>query len=464
MIISHGDENLDVNELGMIAAIDGSQNGDIKTTKWAHSGDQFGFSSPIIDGNRVYQIDNGSQAQGLRPREGHAAVDADARHGAEGAAGVRRRQAVRRHRKRQVLHRPAARRIEAEILSEVELPISTDENAGQSAGVPEPVFGGAAISRGRIFFASTGGVYAIGPKAAKPPTGFAVDEPAVPGEGAAAWVQVSPTELVLKPGQAVKLHARAVRRAGALPARGDRRHLGADRTEGRGRRRRHVHAGRRHAGAGGHDQSDSSARSPVKPARAWSRPLPWTETFDGYRRRRGPARMDLVDHRRRWRSARWTGRRSLVKGADETIFKRFRAFVGPVDMANYTVEADVRGATRRRQMADMGVTAQRYSLVHLRQRPGDEDRAVGAGDGALGRRSPFEWKADTWYHLKLRVENMPDGKVRARGKAWPTGQPEPANWMIEKIDPIGNRKGAPGFFIDAEFGAYIDNIKVTANQ
>ena len=70
---------------------------------------------------------------------------------------------------------------------------------------------------------------------------------------------------------------------------------------------------------------------------------------------------------------------------------------------------------------------------------------MGAGDAPLGV-VPFEWKADTWYHLKLRVENMPDGKVRARGKAWPTGQPEPEAWTIEKIDPIGNRKGAPGLF------------------
>ena len=61
MIISHGDENLDTNELGMIAAIDGSQTGDIKTTKWANKGDQFGFSSPVIDGTRVYEIENGSR-------------------------------------------------------------------------------------------------------------------------------------------------------------------------------------------------------------------------------------------------------------------------------------------------------------------------------------------------------------------------------------------------------------------
>jgi hypothetical protein len=66
--------------------------------------------------------------------------------------------------------------------------------------------------------------------------------------------------------------------------------------------------------------------------------------------------------------------------------------------------------------------------------------------------------------VKLRVENTADGKVRARGKVWPTGEPEPAQWMIDKTDPIGNKQGAPGLFVDAEFGAYIDNLKLVANQ
>jgi len=59
---------------------------------------------------------------------------------------------------------------------------------------------------------------------------------------------------------------------------------------------------------------------------------------------------------------------------------------------------------------------------------------------------------------------MPDGTVRARGKAWPTGDSEPAEWRIDKVDPIGNRQGAPGIFAFAQFGAYVDNIKIVANQ
>ena len=43
-----------------MASLDGSQTGDIKTTKWADRGTEFGYSSPIVDGKVLYQIDNGS--------------------------------------------------------------------------------------------------------------------------------------------------------------------------------------------------------------------------------------------------------------------------------------------------------------------------------------------------------------------------------------------------------------------
>jgi len=78
--------------------------------------------------------------------------------------------------------------------------------------------------------------------------------------------------------------------------------------------------------------------------------------------------------------------------------------------------------------------------------------------------APFAWKPDTWYRLKLRVENTPDGQTRIRGKAWPAAEPEPDGWLIDKIDPIPNKQGSPGIFADAQFGVYFDNFKVTPNQ
>jgi len=459
VIVSHGDENLDTNELGMIGAIDGSQTGDIKATKWAVKGDQFGFSSPVIDGTRVYQVENGSrlkafdletgkelwrQALGTVQKAPLVLADGKLYVGTESGKFF--------------IVRPQADR--AEVLSEVQLPISKD-SAQQQEGAPEGVLAGAAVSRGRVFFVSSDAVYAIGPKTAKTLTGLAVDAPAEKGDGAPAWVQVSPTELVLKPGQTVKLHAKVFDAQG--------RFLREETSA--------TWALQGLKGNVGADGSFTVAADPVEQAgtikatvgalsgEARARvvhPLPWTETFESYADGAVPAGwVNAVAGK--FSITTLDGQKVLQKAPDNTIFKRLRAFVGPTDWSNYTIEADVRATTRRRQMSDIGITAQRYSLVlygnsqQLKLEPWEPETQRTAT-------APYTWKADTWYHLKLRVETLPDGKVRARGKAWPTGEAEPAAWMIDKTDPIGNRQGAPGLFVDAEFGAYIDNLKIVANQ
>jgi hypothetical protein len=77
---------------------------------------------------------------------------------------------------------------------------------------------------------------------------------------------------------------------------------------------------------------------------------------------------------------------------------------------------------------------------------------------------PFAWKADTWYRLKLEAQNLPDGKTRVRGKAWPVGEAEPEKWTIEKIDTIPNKHGSPGIYADAPNEVFFDNLKVTSNK
>ena len=108
VIISHGDENLDSTERGMIAAIDGSQKGQIKGYKWAVRGFSGGFSSPIIDGDRVYQIEDGSKMIAFDVVTGKAAVETAAWDRPEGAAGARGREIVRGDGEREVLHSETA--------------------------------------------------------------------------------------------------------------------------------------------------------------------------------------------------------------------------------------------------------------------------------------------------------------------------------------------------------------------
>jgi hypothetical protein len=44
------------------------------------------------------------------------------------------------------------------------------------------------------------------------------------------------------------------------------------------------------------------------------------------------------------------------------------------------------------------------------------------------------------------------------------GEPEPEEWMVERVDPIGSRSGSPGLFLNAAQGAYLDNFILTPNE
>jgi hypothetical protein len=158
------------------------------------------------------------------------------------------------------------------------------------------------------------------------------------------------------------------------------------------------------------------------------------------------------------------GQKELVKTTEgSSLMTRARSFMGPVGWANYTVEVDVRATEKRRQMGDAGVIAQRYALV-LFGNAQKLEIAPWQPETARTASVPFNWKADTWYRLKLQVENLADGKVRARGKAWPAGEPEPTQWTIEHVDPIPNRQGSPGIFASALAEIFFDNLKVFPNK
>jgi outer membrane protein assembly factor BamB len=457
VFLSHGDENTEGVELGLVAAIDGSQTGDIKAVKWADRGTEFSYSSPVVDGQRLYQVDNGSTlktydtqsgklmwdlALGSAQKASPVFADGKIYVGTDGGSFF--------------IIRPQADH--GEIVSRVELPNSTNSCCG-SEGTPEQVLGNVAISRGRLFFMSSDAIYAIGSKQASSPTGFATEDVAATGTGAPAYLQVSPTELSLEPGQTVKLRARSFDASGRF-LKEEKATWSLEGLEGvvmdgavTIADKPIQQAGVIKATVGG---LTGEARARV------AHPLPWTENFDGYADGAiPPGWANTVPGR--LLVATLDGQKVLQKEPLNTIFQRGRTFIGPTNWSDYTFQADVRAPQRRRQMADVGVTAQRYSLVlygttqQLKLEPWEPEtqRTITV---------PFAWKPDTWYRLKLRVENVADGQVRARGKAWAASDAEPADWMIDKTDPIGNREGAPGLFINAPFGAYLDNFALSKNQ
>jgi len=459
LFFSHGDENLDSNDMGMIAAMDGTGRGELtkSSIKWSVQGLLGGFSSPVVDGDRLYQVDNGATLHAFDTTTGKtlwshnlgtvqkaSVVFADGKLYAGTESG------------KFFILKPYSDRVET--LSEVELPLSTQGLNSQQ--IPEPVVAGAAIARGRVYFVSSDTLYAIGPKTTVNKPWAPVVQKMEPGQGAATYIQVSPTELVLKPGEVVSLTAKLFDAQGRFLKNETAGTWSLTGLQGS------VAAGKYTAGTANVGQAGlikvtaggltGEARARVIPA------LPWNETFDSYAVGTAPPHwVSAVAGRAQ--VTELEGQKVFEKLPNETLFKRIRIFTGPTDWANYTVECDVRMVERRRQMGDVGIINQRYTLfafgnsqrLEMNAWQPETERVVAA---------PFAWKPNVWYRLKLRVENLANGSTRIRGKAWDRSESEPAAWLIDKTDTMPNRSGSPGIFADAQFGAYFDNFKVTPNQ
>lgn len=159
----------------------------------------------------------------------------------------------------------------------------------------------------------------------------------------------------------------------------------------------------------------------------------------------------------------------LLRPRDDTVGRRAKILMGSAGWSAHTIEADVRGREQRRQRGDVGLINQRYVLVLFGNSQKLELHPWQAAD-EMTVRVPYEWKLDAWYRMKLRVDHRSDssdssdGSTVVRGKVWPTGQPEPAAWTIEKIDKIPHVRGSPGIYADGISDVYFDNLRVYKNQ
>ena len=90
-------------------------------------------------------------------------------------------------------------------------------------------------------------------------------------------------------------------------------------------------------------------------------------------------------------------------------------WMGNADLHDYTVQADLKGVTVGGKLPDMGVIAQRYTLVMLGDRQSLQIRSwPPQATTHLAKTVPFEWKADVWYTVKLPAdtESSADGNVQ----------------------------------------------------
>ena len=136
-------------------------------------------------------------------------------------------------------------------------------------------------------------------------------------------------------------------------------------------------------------------------------------------------------------------------------------WLGPPELAGYTVQADVMMREESRRLPSIGLTANRYNLI-LKGNTSKLTIQTWPAHPRVAKEITYRSDPDIWYTLKLRVELADDG-AHIRGKAWKRGQPEPEAWTIEQLDPLPNLTGSPGLYVYSLTDCYYDNVVVTRN-
>ncbi|TWT38543.1 outer membrane protein assembly factor BamB family protein [Blastopirellula retiformator] len=196
--------------------------------------------------------------------------------------------------------------------------------------------------------------------------------------------------------------------------------------------------------------------------------LPWSFNFDDIAldpaTGAGQPPITWVGARYRHVIREIDGSQAMVKITTIPKGTRSQSWMSSPELHDYTIQADVKAAkTEDGQLPDIGLIAQGYQFV---LNGNDKTMQVRSWvtQMRMAKSLPFEMEADDWYVMKLQVSNEGDIAV-VRGKVWKKDEAEPSDWTIVGEDTIPNRDGSPGFFgkaTNAEL--YIDNVTVTPND
>ncbi len=466
--IAHSEENLypadpEDPRLGSVVCIDATGKGDVTKThiRWRHDGLTVGYASPVLVDGLLYCIDNSGDLHCLSAEDGKqlwehhlgtvgkgSPVWADGKLYCMEATG------------NVWILKPSREGVEV---------LDHEELESRIPNARLEIHASPAVANGRVYLATMESIYCIGLKDTKPstdPIPAPSPERPVGEDDQVSTVLVYPGELHLYPGDTAKLGVRLFNASGQRldhevsvrwSVEGAQATVDAD---GKLQIANDAApaAGRVVATAG---DAKGQCRLRVLPR------LPFEEDFERYEPgtvppiwvgASGRTVIDVID-----------GNKVLKKREDNPRSQRATVFIGAPDLSGYTIEADVMGVRVKRQLPDMGVVANRYFL----ELQGNRQRlaiVTWRAQPRIQHTVPFRWEPGRWYRVKFRVDIV-NGKGLLRGKAWPKGEPEPEQWMIEFEDPVPHTEGAPGVYgfapnITATPGSpvYFDNVRVYPND
>ncbi|HYN21790.1 MAG TPA: PQQ-binding-like beta-propeller repeat protein [Thermoanaerobaculia bacterium] len=452
---AHSEENVDAGVMGRLVAIDATGMGDVTKTHELWRAEELGdgFPSPLYHDARLYVVDNSANLFALDAKTGRQLW----KHklgtvGKSSPVWADSKIYVAETNGRFHILKPGTEGVETLDVDELSVAEGTGTRYAE-------IYGSPAIAYGRVYFATEGGLYSLGDKTK--PFKVTKDQPAVLAEeqaaGAApAVLQVVPAEVLAEPGKPVRFAVKAFDAKGRPvppPTAVEWSLAGLAGTVEGGAFT--PQAGRAQAGK---VVAKSAGLEGAARVRAIP-PLPWSEDFESYEVDKNPAwwigagiRFQVKDQ---------GGNKVLVKPPSRAGVHRADVYMGPADLANYTVVADLLGTVQGRKRPDMGLINSGYTMDLMGAHQKIQVRSW-SSDLRVEKSVPFPWDPDIWYTMKFRVDQQ-GNKSLVRGKVWKRGEPEPAEWTITAEDPHPVRQGSPGLYGYSPVDIQYDNVKVTVN-
>ena len=451
---SHNRENTDTTVMGRVVCIDGTGTGDITETHelWRVDGIEAGYSSPAIADGRLYVVDSSANLHCLNGETGEVhwthslgTVGKGSPVVADGKIYVTE---VNGH---FLILQPGEN--ECKTLSTIQI----EREPGHYA----EIYGSPAIADGRVYFTTEEGLYCLGVQGAPASTSSQI------GSGSAGLkmstgdptsIQIVPTEVIAQPGGSLQFSARAFNDEGAQVIGAKAAEWSLDGLSGSIDESGKLTLEPSQVGQAGTvsakiEDLQNSARVRVIP------PLPWQEDFESIEVGKSPPHW--VRATNRFVVREMDGNKILVKPPARRGLHRSNVYIGPPNMKNYTVQIDLLGTKPKRNMPDMGLIANRYTL----EMQGNHQRLQvlsWRSDLRMAKWIDFKWEPNVWYTMKMRVDIV-DDTAQVKGKVWTKGEPEPEEWTITVEDPLPNREGSPGIYGYSPAEIYYDNLKVWRN-
>lgn len=454
VFIGHSEENPVGTTMGAVVAIRGAHTDETNVAGelWKTEKLTVGRSSPLLIDGRLYVVDDSAGLHVIDAKTGSpigrklklgtamrgSLVAADGKIFACTATGVFH------------ILKPSERGVES--VFRTRLP------GGEECG------GSIAISHGKVYLPTTGGIYCLAAEDAtssSTETKTSADSPSSqvrtsPTDLKPAQLQLVPAEALVKPGESIRFELRVFNAAGqplknhpatakfATSGSGQIDDDGTFRPEGTS----HTHA----VVTATLDGLSAQSRIRIVPA------LPWKFDFTD-----GDVPITWIGARYRHVGRTVDGEPVMVKITTIPKGTRSQLWMGSPALHDYTFQADLKAAeSATGSKPDMGIIAQRYTLDMMGESQQLQIRTWPA-QLRMAKTIPMKWESDVWYTVKLRASNE-GGRAVLHGKVWKRSEPEPDSWTITADDEAPNVSGSPGLFGNATNAEiFIDNISVTSN-